>query len=180
MYIETKIESREELLSLANKVGEVLRGMPRRDGPWIITLGASASSGKSLLALGIDEIFNPSHYPDGVTRNASADHIFNRKVVFNNFRWLTRSNHDDFDQALHDFEHGHPAAKVLIASNLDRTLSGNFNYETLGMCSKRLDLNIDVHMEPGSFRRRICLATENERLAAALSRIISSAPLPPA
>lgn len=52
MYIETRIWSRNEMLSLAYKVGEALREFNKK-APVIFTLTGANASGKSIFALDI-------------------------------------------------------------------------------------------------------------------------------
>ena len=172
MIFEIQTQSRKELIDFGNRLGQILK-VHARQTPWIICLGGDEASGKELLALAIDSVFNPDRYPEEIPVGLIAEKILKpsqvANVVFNNFKRPIYSTKNSFDRCLSQYEEENKASKVLIASNIERTFFGEFDYRSKGLESDRLDVSIQVHKRPGSFERTIALTIENPLLVSAFS-----------
>jgi hypothetical protein len=85
-------------------------------------------------------------------------------VVFYNYRRLIITNRDEYDEEINLLRAKSPSAKVLIASNLERTFQGDFDYQGLGLNSNSLDMNVHVYKCSGTFNRKVILTFKDERL----------------
>ena len=177
MYFYIRIDTREEMIAFGNMLAKAMQAC-RREKPWIINIGADDKSGKSLIALATDQIYNPQRYPHGIIKDMIADTLLaadpaNRpSVVFENFNRLVVTNKSAFDEKLSEFETKNPGTQVLIAANIDRTIRGEFDYPTKGLQSDRLDISVQVYKETEPFGRSIDLVLEDEELAAQIGNYL--------
>lgn len=169
MHLKVVVNSREEMIGFACSLGEIFK-VHARPKPWMLTLGADADSGKSLIALGIDQAFNPARYTEGIQSGHSADKLTTGSVIFQNFRRPIVASKEEFDSFLTRFEQSNKTGLVLIATNIERTFTGDFDYEHEGLNSDRLDMNIHVHKTAGAFARRLSVTTHNEAVHQVLRR----------
>jgi hypothetical protein len=182
LYEDIFTTSREELIAFGNRLGRVMKDSDRKK-PWIINLTGDGISGKELIALAIDQIFTPSRYPNGITREMSADDILEPDfvtqpaVVFTNFNRLICASRENFDDRLQNFADQNPWACVAVASNIERTFQGEFNYQAKGLDSDRLDVSLQVHKRPGNFTRHIGVTYDDNRLLVAIREPLLSPPL---
>lgn len=97
------INSRDGLIALGNRLGEVLRDKADIDRK-VILLGADEKSGKSLLAMAVDQVFNPANYSLGITEYSLADEVLapnrtkRRQIIFENFRGTSYCERSDIDR----------------------------------------------------------------------------------
>ena len=181
MYVEKFLNGRDDMLGFGASLGRAFRDCTC-NRPWTLTIGGHVSSGKSLLALAIDHVFNPHFYPLGITWEHSADDIGaaqrNPSVFFLNTYSKNPAPCEQFNAQLKSLQRAYPGARVLILSNAKRgTASSLFNYKAQGLCSDRLDMNIRVYIEEDDywnpeedpFRRRIEMTVEDPALCRALS-----------
>ncbi len=174
MLFFAKTQGRDAMIAAGTALGQIFL-KDARPQPWIVTLGADAKSGKSLLALAIDQVFDPKFYPHGITPERIADILIYEKprgkVAFLNAPDKTVYDQRALlDQRLHQLEKNFPVAKVIVYSNMRRNLTNDFNANTSGLRSDRLDMHIDVHIEDGEFTRRMDIIVENPSLCRALSK----------
>lgn len=157
MYLTLDISTREQLIALGTILGEAIQSS-NRERSWMIALEGDARSGKSLIPLAVDQVFNPHAYPQGITRDLSVDWLLkpgcqpSGTVVFDNFGTIP---YRDYDNALDEFESKNLHAKVLVASNVARCLTTDFNRSAGFRHSKRVDLALEFDMLPGGFQRRL-------------------------
>jgi hypothetical protein len=155
--------SRGEMIGFAGRLADVIRSTGREQ-PWFIALEGDAQSGKSIIPLALDRAFNDAAYPHGIERGLSADRLLrpgrqpSGAVVFYNFGMIDR--HGSYDSAWYDFEQDNPGARVLVASNIERSIINEFHHATF-RDSKRLDLALEFKRLPDG--RRIT-ATANDPL----------------
>lgn len=172
MHREFLYHSRDQLIALGNRLGETLRDNPRGDRPWFISLNGDGMSGKSLIPLGIDQVFRPHLYSKGVTPIHSVDALMMTRqpdapAIFTNFGRIVEETKEEFDGQLDEFAAENPHARVLIFSNLFRTPKGDFNYAAQGLNSDRLDCNIQVHRIEEPFIRHIGVTANDPKLIGA-------------
>lgn len=165
MNFDLEIQSRDEMITFGQSLGRILKSMVRQK-PWLISLTGDEASGKELLALAIDQTFNPHHYAQGIEPHMSADKELDAtkkgSVVFNNFKRPIYSTKERFDRALKEYEAKNQGTCVLIASNIERTFFDEFDYRAQGLESDVLDISLQVHKKAGTFNRHILLTAEDE------------------
>jgi hypothetical protein len=133
--------TRGGFIRLSQKLGKALQSL-ERERPWFVTLGADVNSGKSLIALSIDQIFNPAAYPKGLTRDIEADRhlksdpVHPRSLVFENFRGAYAPG------KYTDIVNQNPDLRVLLGSNLIHTLDGAFSPHLFGFGSEHVHINV--------------------------------------
>ena len=163
------INTRDELIAFGKMLAKAIL-MVNPEKQWMLSIGADANSGKELIALAIDNEINPDRYPNGITTDISADrfldpdHFENLQVVFYNYVRVTITKREEYDREINKFRAKNPSAKVLIASNLERTFQGDFDYQRLGLNSNSLDMNVHVYKYSGTFGRKVVLTFKDERL----------------
>ncbi len=170
MYtLEIRTQARDDILKLGQLVGAFIQSNDPYV-PFAATFGSDTNSGKSLLALAIDNYFRPGFYEHGVTPDHSADDILKRSwdqqtsipVVFKNFLQLRSATDESFDRTLKKFRDQNFSARAVLASNLQRTIIGQFDYARKGLCSTILDANFFFHIKPGKpFSRNISMTTKH-------------------
>jgi hypothetical protein len=167
-------KTRDDLIHLGNTLGRIFKDSDRT-APWILTFGASTSSGKSLVGSAIDQAFDPLDYPDGILEDHYADLLMYMKpagpVKYVNLAQDRYETQAVFDRWLSAMERNHPGARVLICANTQRGhVSQSFNYSASGLQSDRLDMNIDFHVWGRDFERKLVITAENQELCDALQR----------
>jgi hypothetical protein len=176
MHLIKRVHSREGLIEFGSALGRAFQDADKA-GRRIVCVGGDAESGKSLIALAIDQVFSPDEYPQGLAAGLSADNIMNpafrcppgRPVVFNNYYNAMVPGPQGFDAVLDSFAQAHPRARILIAANLLRTPQEEFNYSARGLESERLDMNIYVRAVGKPFERQIEVTVEDPPLIEAFS-----------
>lgn len=170
-YLHTT-RSREDLIDFGLALGEAFKRHIKSDGnPWLVTINGTMSSGKSLIALAVDQAFRPEEYPNGITSKYSADDLrpsanmpVPLPVGFDNFMGASYPIREEFDDQLRQFIAEREGSKVLLASNLRRSATTAFNYAAKGLSSDFMDMNIIVTEDIGFFRRNLMITIENELL----------------
>lgn len=168
MDIGIKTNTREAFIALGHVVGKALQAH-RLKSPQYISIQGDFSSGKELFALAVDQIFNPSRYPNGITRDMEAETFLRpgndgkQQTIFRNFRNRYAPNGSFFDECLRDFAGENPQAKVVIASNISRP--GSYEYYRLArnMESECLDIGVVVYKLGPGFTRGVDLTFREEQ-----------------
>lgn len=183
MNTQFQTSTRDEFIALGTLLGQHFK-RARRVKPWMITLDGDDASGKSLIALAIDQVLTPQRYPRGIPDDVKADDMLNgyfkQNVIFHNFGQTIAVTRETFDGTLHEFEARNPKTKVFVASKIARDFTGDFNYSA-GLQSDRLDLNIRVYItreqaypEDDAFDRKVIMTTENPALQKLLEEAMQS------
>jgi hypothetical protein len=158
--LSQNFNDRAGLVSFGEDLGRILKEQ-NREQPWMIRLDGDFDSGKSLVALAIDKGFRPEAYPEGLHSGIRIETLMpwhrnppgSLHTVFRHFAHILRISRGAFDCELADFEARNPQARVLIASNLDRSITGN-DLEG-GLDSNRLDLAIRVLKSGDQYERHV-------------------------
>jgi len=119
------IGSRNELIDLGGTLAAALQA-ESFDKTWMISLRGTADSGKGLLALAMDRYLNPLRYPDGITKELSADTLLapgnegKPQIVFCNFyKANAPAKGKKIAERLSQFKTDNPDARILIAANVE-------------------------------------------------------------
>jgi len=186
MHFTFQTQERNQLIQLGYELGRAIQSSGRAE-PLIVGLDGNHNSGKSLIALAMDMAFNPDKYPEGINGDHNADALrrpvsvldgFKKMfrvgkeqqkkddlpVVFLNYCNISLTSQKSYDGRLRELKDSSPSSSVLIASNLLRTNRGEFNYESQGLKSDMLDMNIRVHGTPQNFLRKIEITAEDSHL----------------
>lgn len=175
MDIGVQTNTREAFVALGHVVGRAMQQAARQQ-PWFVSLQGDFNSGKELFALAVDEVFSPRRYPQGITRDLSAEkHLASSNdgqslVVFENFRGRYAPNALFFDAHMDDFQRRNPTARVLIASNISRPGSWERYRGAENLDSQRLDVNLTVYKVGAPFTRGVDLTMKDPQ---ALARVIA-------
>ncbi len=175
MDIGVQTNTREAFIALGQVVARSMQRAPRLQ-PWKIALQGDFNSGKELFALAVDEVFNPRRYPQGITKDLSAEkHLAGGndgqpQVVFENFRGRYAPDKLFFDGHLNDFQRRNPTAQVLIASNISRPSRWDAYRGAENLDSERLDINLTVYKIGVPFTRGVDLTMKDPQ---ALARVIA-------
>lgn len=160
------IKNRDDFIAFAQAVGTFVRDKAEKAQTFII-FGGDEGSGKELLSLGIDTVFNPANYPEGkilpymqAEKKLGAEFNSHGVVMFENARRLVYTSREAFDRGLRDYKARNPNAKVLCYSNIARGITGEHDFAKKGMDSSELDISIRVYkhgdaQEKSSFERRV-------------------------
>lgn len=169
--LSSDFNDRAGLVAFGENLGRILKEQSRNQ-PWMIRLDGDFNSGKSLVAMAIDKGYRPEAYPDGLDRGVRIQTLMpdwhlnkpgSLHTVFKNFGHLICKTRNNFDQELKDFEARNPQARILIASNLRRSLTGNdFDGE---LDSDRLDVAVRVLNSGDQFQRHVDLITKETGVA---------------
>ncbi len=175
MDIGVQTNTREAFIALGRVVARAMQQTPRQQ-PWYVSLQGDFNSGKELFALAVDETLNPGRYPQGITKDLSAEkHLASGNdgqtpVVFENFRGRYAPNSDFFDAHMADFQRRNPTARVLIASNISRPGSWDAYRGADNLAAERLDVNLTVYKIGVPFTRGVDLTMKDPQ---AMARIIT-------
>ncbi len=163
--------TRDDLIDLGDTLGRIFKAS-ERERPWALTMNKDNKSGKSLVASAIDRVYDPAYYRNNViTPDHYADVLIydkpNGPTMFLNLDdiYETRA---EIDERLLTLQKNFPRARVLVCSNMERSLNGEFNYQAQGLQSERLDLNIDFHVISQPFERKLILTAEDPYLCQSL------------
>lgn len=190
MQIDLQTQGRDELIQAGTNLGKVLRESGRPG--WIMGLDGDKDSGKSLIALAIDQVFSPEKYPHGITKEHKADDLchpatvigsalkrffpFARgeekpdlPVVFFNYCRITAESQKTYDRRLQERRRSNPQSNVLIVANLFLKHRESFNNSASGVNSDFLNLNVRVFGKPERFTQTIEIVTQDSYLSKALS-----------
>ena len=187
MYAQTYLDGRDELIEFSSKLGAALQRHPRKK-PWIIDLEGDPDSGKSLIALAVDRVFNPQFYRQGITLAMSADrlpgefHETKNPVYFCNYAYEIMETSEDYDDFLGRLIKRMPFNKVIMISNIYRSLPGvarhEFNYRSGNLHSDRLDIAIEVRKQRNSDERHVGVTFKNRSLRPALNLVTLPSTVP--
>lgn len=175
MDIGVQTNTREAFIALGQVVARSMQRVARQQ-PWSIALQGDFNSGKELFALAVDEVFNPHRYPQGITKDLSAEkHLAGGndgqpQVVFENFRGRYAPDRLFFDRYLDDFQRQNPTAHVLIASNISRPDRWDAYRGAENLDSERLDINLTVYKIGVPFTRGVDLTMKDPQV---LARVIA-------
>ena len=156
----------------------------------MIHIDAAYNSGKSLIALGIDQAFNPERYPAQLPPDINADFMLNPdwngkkelSVIFQNFNLLQPEYpleqvlninnprpfcYQDCIKILEDLN---PEARVMIGSNLSAA-AADFNFSANDSLPEGIDMNINVYKLWGGFNRKLVINVDSEALIEQMSLI---------
>lgn len=174
MDIGVQTNTREAFVALGRVVARSMQQTPHTR-PWFVSLQGDFNSGKELFALAVDEVFNPQRYPQGITRDLSAEkHLAcgndgQPQVVFENFRGRYAPDAKYFDLHMDDFERRNPTARVLIASNISRPGTWERYRGAENLDSQCLDISLTVYKVGAPFTRGVDLTMKDPQ---ALTRVI--------
>ena len=169
MTVQLKIKNRDQMIWLGHMIGTYIRNVDKQN-PWHITINGDHDSGKSLIALAIDEKFRPEDYPHGIlSKNRHvADNLIKGPVLFRNISLGPAVDKIGFDTSLTNFQDRCSEGKVYVTSNLKRIFTGEFNRAADGLDSDILDIDIKVTKGRGSVRY-ITIVARDESLIEILS-----------
>lgn len=188
MRFALKTTSREELIEVSHLLAKTLESVENTK-PWIVHIDAAYDSGKSLIALGIDQALNPERYPAELPRNLEADimlapqwHEKKLSVVFQNFNLLQHEYTSEevfninnprpfyYRDCIKILEELNAEARILIGSNLSAA-AADFNFNAHDKLPERIDINIGVYKLWGEFNRKLVINVDREALIERISAI---------
>lgn len=168
-----KLPQRSDMLHFADSFGKAIKSLDRPQ-PWCVQLNGDAQSGKSLIPLGVDKVFNPHLYPAGVTEEINADDMKHDGTVFffNFCHWIEETK-VGFDKLLRRNEGEYPEARVLIFGNVMRGMSDHFLCASEEFHSERLDVYLRVVQPFSSETRELTVVTPYAQFLPELDRQMS-------
>lgn len=172
-------QGRDGLINIGKKLGQFVQksGKP---SPWLFSLEGDENSGKSLIALGIDSVFNPSFYTQGIKLHHSADDLMAGSVRFWNFGKDVLFRKEQLDFEIQSFAENSKGAAVCIGSNMMYYCFEDPRTAPLDRLSDKLDLSIVFN---AMTTKETCLtfkAREQSVLSVAQDAAKAYAPLQPA